>query len=118
MKKLKLAFSGRAESAQALRDLCDGNSEEQVREWQALEKRVREGRNINNDLMEVYDLKLDKGKLHLSCLPNGLRLTCTAPTRARIQNELIQGEQRHKRHQGMASWIAMGLAIEEEQLSL
>lgn len=62
VKKLKAASAGRAESAEALRELCAGNTRAQVSEWEELEERVRVGRLTNNDLMEVYDLKVEKGE--------------------------------------------------------
>lgn len=66
VKKLKAASAGRAESAQALNDLSEGNTAEQVAEWEELERRVRFGRLNDNDLMEVYDLKVEKGKVRMA----------------------------------------------------
>ncbi|KII83090.1 hypothetical protein PLICRDRAFT_119855, partial [Plicaturopsis crispa FD-325 SS-3] len=101
VKKLKAAHVGRLESAQALQDLCEGNTDEQLKEWTALEESIRQGRLENNDLMEAYDLDIEQ-----------------APTLAKIQNDLIEREQRKREQQGTASWIAKGLAIEEEQIKL
>jgi hypothetical protein len=59
LKKFKCAEKGLAETALVYDGLADSLDAQSVREWKQQERQAMEERG---DLLQIYDLKLEKGK--------------------------------------------------------
>ena len=102
--------------------LNDTASEEQRALWQTQLDNAMDSRVSRVEAMDVLNVSIDKGKgkavsLHLAsvCLTH---FRSSAPSRARVQHDLIEAELDNASELGVTSWLALGMKIQESQCAI
>ncbi|KAH9917410.1 uncharacterized protein B0H18DRAFT_913487 [Fomitopsis serialis] len=100
-RRYRQATKERLLSAEVLQDLETSSDPNRLAEWKAFEARARAERHLDLRVMEVYEVTQEK-----------------APGKRAIQLLLEQEEGKRKETPGLASWLAEGLAIQEQQIAV
>ncbi|KAG1804565.1 hypothetical protein EV424DRAFT_1474441 [Suillus variegatus] len=93
-RKYKEAMKGVADSNMAFEQLDESADADKVKDWEAQERLAHERQSHDPTAMDIYEVQLRKVSSD----------SCTALTR--------------KQQEGVATWLAEGLAIEEAQVTL
>ncbi|KAH9914838.1 uncharacterized protein B0H18DRAFT_824213, partial [Fomitopsis serialis] len=100
-RRYKEASTERVISKDVLKKLEESSDPERLREWKAIEARARAKRRTDLSVMEPYEITQEK-----------------APSKREIQLLLEKEEGRLKQETGLASWLAEGLSLQEQQVAV
>jgi hypothetical protein len=118
--KFKQAMNGIAKSKQAFDRLDEAPPANLKTEWLASERIAHSNRINDPAAMDVYEINIKKGELTLSASHSEFMFP-SAPSKKEIKLRLLdKGNARNAAlsHRSVATWILMGLAIEEAQIAL
>ncbi len=118
--KFKQAKNGIAESEKAFQRLDEAAPTNSKTEWLASERIAQLSRINNPAAMDVYEINIKKGKWTLSPSKSELILH-SAPSKKEIELRLLEegnAQNAAPARRSVATWISMGLAIEEAQIAL
>ena len=119
-RKFKQAKNGIAESEKAFQRLDEAAPADSKTEWLASERIAQSSRINNPAAMDVYEINIKKGKWTLSPSKSELILH-SAPSKKEIELRLLEegnAQNAAPARRSVATWISMGLAIEEAQIAL
>jgi hypothetical protein len=119
-RKYKQVRNGIAKSGKAFNRLDEAAPANLKTEWLASERIAQSSRIHDPAAMDIYEINIKKGKSTGS--PSNSRLILhTAPSKKEIELRLLEeGNARNAApsRRSVATWISMGLAIEEAQIAL
>jgi hypothetical protein len=118
--KFKQAMNGIAESEKAFDRLDEAAPANLKTEWLASERIAQSNRINDPAAMDVYEINIKKGELTLSASHSKFMFP-SAPSKKEIELRLLDEGNAHNAapsRRSVATWISMGLAIEEAQIAL
>ncbi|KAG1722441.1 uncharacterized protein EDB91DRAFT_1240218 [Suillus paluster] len=118
--KYKQAKNGIAESGKAFNRLDEATPANLKTDWLASERIAQSNRIQDPAAMDIYEINIKKGEITLSQLKSEFILN-PAPSKKEIELRLLQEGNAHHAapsRRSVATWISMGLAIEEAQIAL
>jgi hypothetical protein len=91
-------------------------SEAQRQKWKAQLTEALSNRDHNVSAMDILNLAVEKcASVSYTLLHVLTSLKLLAPSRSRVQHDLMQEEQSRNKGVGVTSWIGVGLRIQEGQ---
>ncbi|KAG1722960.1 uncharacterized protein EDB91DRAFT_1255823 [Suillus paluster] len=119
-RKYKQAKTGIAESGKAFDRLDEATPANLKTDWLASERIAQSNRIQDPAAMDIYEINIKKGEITLSRSKSEFILN-PAPSKKEIELRLLQEGNAHHAapsRRSVATWISMGLAIEEAQIAL
>lgn len=115
IQKYKKAHAGFKQSRKELLALSSQRSPEEIARW-AMQAEEADNRRDSEgpDVMDIYETKEQQGT-HRGSHMGSWNKQIPVPTRADIQLDLYEEELQSRTQNGVTSWLASGIKIQERQ---
>ena len=112
LKKHKRAIKGVLDTKLPFDELSSSLDPEKIAAWEGDEKMAMKKRG---EYLDIYQLRIDQGQIHLFGHKIVANASYKAPTMAEIRLRLTESENDEMGRSGSVSWIIQGINLEDAQ---